>query len=182
MLELLQPLMHFSSAAAEEPSGIAALGLDPWAILAQAGTFLLLFFIVKKFALEKIVATLEQRRKTIEDGVLLGREMEAEKAKLDEKVQETLQITRVEADKVLAAAKEEANEIIQKAQSTAEEKSDSILQDAQRKIEEEILAARKALEQEMRQYVADATEIVLQEKLTSQKDSALIEKALRSAR
>ena len=182
MLELLQPLMHFSSAAAEEPSGIAALGLDPWAILAQAGTFLLLFFIVKKFALEKIVTTLEERRKTIEDGVLLGREMEAEKAKLDDKVQETLQITRVEADKVLAAAKDEANDIIQKAQVVAEEKSESIMQDAQRKIEEEISVARQELEQEMRQFVADATEIVLQEKLTKEKDSELIEKAIRSAR
>ena len=182
MLELLQPLLHFGSAAAEEPSGIAALGIDPWAILAQAGTFLLLFFIVKKFALEKIVSTLEKRRKTIEDGVLLGREMEVEKAKLDEKVEATMHKTRQEADKIISAAHEDANEIMQKAQATAQEKTESMLRDARRKIDEEIMVAKKDLEQEIREYVASATEIIIHEKLDAKKDAALIDKALRSAR
>ena len=62
--------------AAEEPAGIAALGIDPLAILAQAGTFLVLFWVVKKFALNKISATLEERRKTIDQGVRLGQKRE----------------------------------------------------------------------------------------------------------
>lgn len=182
MLALLQPLLHFGSAAAEEPTGIAALGIDLWAILAQAGTFLLLFLIVKKFALEKIVGTLEKRRQTIEDGVLLGHEMEAEKAKLEEKIEATLHKTRQEADKIIAAAHEDANEIVQKAQSTAQEKTESMLRDARRKIDDELMVAKKDLEQEIREYVASATEIIIEEKLDSKKDAALIEKALRSVR
>lgn len=179
---LFQPLLYFGATAAEESSGIAALGIDPLAILAQAGTFLLLFIIIKKFALEKIVATLEKRRKTIEDGVLLGREMEAEKAKLDEKVEAVLHKTRQEADKIIATAHEDANEIVQKAQSTAQEKTESMLRDARRKIEEEIMVAKKDLEQEVREYVSSATEIIIQEKLDAKKDAALIDRALRSAR
>lgn len=182
MLVLLQPLLQFGSAVADESSGIAALGIDPWAILAQAGTFLLLFFIIKKFALEKIVAILEKRRKTIEDGVLLGREMEAEKAKIDEKVETILHKTRQEADKIIAAAHEESNKIVLKAKSTAQEKTESMLRDARRKIDDDIMVAKKDLEQEMREYIATATEIIIQEKIDAKKDAALIEKALRSVR
>ena len=50
----------------------------PLAILAQAATFLVLFFVIKKFALDGIVSTLEKRRKTIDDGVRLGREISAQ--------------------------------------------------------------------------------------------------------
>ena len=70
-MEILSLLTSFG--AAEETKGIGALGIDALAILAQAATFLILFLIIKKFALEKIVATLEKRRKTIDDGVRLGR-------------------------------------------------------------------------------------------------------------
>ena len=103
-------------AGAEEASGIGALGIDPLAILAQALTFLVLFVIIKKYALEKIVNSLEKRRKTIDDGVRLGRQMEAEKEKLEEKVDATLKKARAEADKIISAGHEEAGGIIKQAE------------------------------------------------------------------
>jgi len=90
-------------AAEEEAGGISALGLDPLAILAQAITFLLLFWILKKFALTKIVDTLEKRRKTIDEGVELGLKMAEEQEKLNAKIEEKLAQARVEADKIIAA-------------------------------------------------------------------------------
>ncbi len=173
-MEFLHLLTTFG---AEEVSGIGALGIDPLAILAQAATFLILFFVIKKFALDGIIKTLEKRRKTIDDGVRLGREMEAEKEQLDEKIDEALRKARVESDAIIAGGQKEAGEIIKAAEEAATRKADAILTDAHGKIEDDIEAARKGLEQEMRALVAEATEVIIEEKLDAKKDESLIKRA-----
>jgi F-type H+-transporting ATPase subunit b len=169
-------------ATGEEPQGIAALGLDPLAILAQAATFLVLFFIIKKFALDKIVATLEDRRKTIDSGVRLGREMEAEKERLSEEIGKELHKARIEADKIVATSREEAASILHDAQEAAQRKTDALLADARAKIEEDILKARTTLEQDVLELVAEATAIITEEKLDAKKDMNMIERAIAKVR
>ncbi len=168
--------------ATEEAQGIAALGIDPLAILAQAFTFLVLFFVIKKFALDGIVATLEKRRKTIDDGVRLGREMEAEKERLDEKIAAALAKAREQADKIIAEGHTEAGEIMSKAETNATRKVDAMLADAHARIDEDIDNARKGLEQDMRLLVAEATELILEEKLDAKKDASLLTRALAKVR
>lgn len=175
-------VIQIVASTGEESQGIAALGIDPLAILAQAGTFLVLFFIIKKFALDKIVATLEARRKTIDDGVRLGREMEADKERLSEEITKQLQETRKEADAIIAAGHREAGEIVREAEHAAARKAEAILVDATAKIEEDILKARQHLETEILELVADATAVIAEEKLDAKKDSGLIERALARVR
>lgn len=177
MVDYSQIITIFAST--EEVSGIGALGIDPLAILAQAATFLLLFFIIKKFALTKIVATLESRRKTIEDGIRLGREMEAEKEQLDEKVKATLKEARIESDKIIADSHEEAGSVIKEAEDSANRKTDMMLADAHVKIEEDIDKARVGLEKEMRGLVAEATEAIIKTKLDSKADADLLGKTMK---
>jgi F-type H+-transporting ATPase subunit b len=172
-------LLSTFASTAEESQGIAALGLDPIAILAQAITFLVLFFIIKKFALDGIVKTLEDRRKTIDQGVELGYEMEREKTKLDEQVAAALQETRAEADKIIAAAHEESGQIIREAESTASRKTDQMISDAQNKLAQDIANAKQEVAKEMRVMVADLTAKVIGEKLDAKKDAALLDKALK---
>lgn len=168
--------------ATEEAQGIAALGIDPIQILAQAGTFLVIFWVIKKFALDKVVESLEKRRQTIDDGVRLGREMEAEKQRLDETVEKAMHKAREEADKIIAEAREEAGGIIKEAETTATKKTDTMLAEAHNKIEEDIDRARKGLEQEMRNLVAEATEEIIREKLDAKKDANLLDRALQKVR
>lgn len=166
--------------SAEESAGIAALGLDPLAILAQTGTFLVLFWVVKKFALDKISKTLEERRQTIDKGVRLGVKMEAEEAKLQERVEEQLKKARGESDKIIVEAQRESGEIIKAAQDQAAAKTDQMITDAHAKIDEDMACARKELEKDIRVLVADATEVILEEKLDARKDESLIRRALSS--
>lgn len=164
--------------AAEETAGIAALGIDPLAILAQAVTFLLLFWVVKKFALDKIAATLEERRKTIDQGVRLGQKMEAEQAKLEEKIEAELRKTRNQADKIVADAQREAGEVVKSAEVKAAEKVEQMIADAHAKIDEDMVQAKKALEKDILALVASATEVIIEEKLDPKKDESLIQRAL----
>lgn len=170
------------AATGEEPQGIAALGIDPWAILAQAITFLVLFWIIKRFALDKIVKTLEERRKTIDKGVSLGIEMEQEKDQLDQQVAKLLQDARTEADGIIAESQKEAGAIVQQAEDVAGKKADDILADAQRRIEDDVEKAKKDLKQEMVQLVGQATEVIIREKVDAKKDANLIARSLEEVR
>jgi F-type H+-transporting ATPase subunit b len=178
VLQIIQIFGETASHGAEEAHGIAALGLDPWAILAQAGTFLVLFWVIKKFALTKIVNTLEERRQTIDKGVRLGYEMADEREKLQQKIEDELRKTREKADQIIAEAHKEAGITLKDAEASAAAKVDTMLEDARARITEDMQKAKNELEKDMRHLVADATEIIIGEKLDAKKDDALIKRAL----
>ncbi len=182
MLELLTTFTTLANTATEEKTGIAVLGIDVKVILLQAGTFLLLFLVIKKFALEGIVSTLEQRRQTIDKGVELGLEMEKKKAEFDEELKKLHVKARESADTIIATANKEASDIIKAGEASATKKVDQMLKDAEGRIEREMGKARTQLKDEMLSLVAEATEVIIDEKLDSKKDAGLIGRALAKVR
>lgn len=168
----------FFASSAPEKEGIAVLGIDPKAILLQAGTFLLLFFIVKKFALKGIVDTLEKRRITIDKGVELGISMENKQVQFKEELQKLHNQARAEADAIIAKANKEAGDIIKAGQIETTKKVDQMLKDADSRIDREIQSAKNALKDQMLEFVSEATEIIIGEKLDAKKDQDLIKRAL----
>lgn len=172
----------FITLAAEEKEGIAVLGLDIKALLLQAGVFLLLFFVIKKFALRGIVDALEDRRQTIDKGVTLGLEMQTAKEKFDEELKQMHHQARIKADDILAEAQKEAHALIKEGEAAAAKKADTMLADAAKRIDREMESARKELRHEMLQLVAEATETIIEEKLDAKKDASLLERALAKVR
>lgn len=174
MLEL-STIIHF---ATEEKTGIAVLGLDFKALLLQAGVFLLFFLLVKKYALKGIVDTLEHRRNTIDKGVELGLAMQKQKGQFDEELKKLHHQAREQADKIIAQANKEAGQIIKQGEASASQKVDQMLRDATLRIDREMQNARVAMRKEMLGLVAEATEVIIDEKLDAKKDAGLIERAL----
>jgi F-type H+-transporting ATPase subunit b len=181
---LISSLLHTSRILGEESSGggIAALGVDLKALILQMATFLIVFLILKKFAFDKIVKTLDERRDKINEGVSLGLEMEKARAKLDDELKARLQKARQEADGIIAGARQEAGEVLKAAEQSASRKTDAMIADAHARIEDDIKRARKGLEHDMLALVADATEAVTNEKLDDKKDNSLIQRTLERIR
>lgn len=178
-------MTHFlnilAATGGDEPQGIAALGIDPWAILAQGLTFLLLFFLVKKFALGKIVTTLEDRRKTIEGSLDKAEELNKQNEEAEKRVGALLGKARKESEEIIAKTREESAVMIADAEKAAGEKAEKIVADGKLQIEAEVVKARSALKKETLGLVAAATEAVLSEKVDAKKDEKLIEKALKES-
>jgi F-type H+-transporting ATPase subunit b len=170
-----------AKAAEEEAEGIAALGLDPIAIGAQLVTFLLLFWVIKKFALQGIVNNLQKRHDDINRGLHLTAELDKQKAELDERVEELLRAARKDANKVIVEAQTESSKIIQAAEQTAGKKAEEIIASAEAKIERDIAEARKGLRTEMAGLVTEATETILGQKLDATSDRKLVEDYLKGA-
>lgn len=178
---MIQILNILAATGGDEPQGIAALGIDPWAILAQGITFLLLFFLVKKFALSKIVATLEERRKTIEGSLDKAEELNKQNEEAEKRVNSLLGEARKESEAIIAKTREESVTMIADAEKVAGEKAEKIVADGKLQIEAEVVKARNALKKETLGLVAAATEAVLAEKVDVKKDEKLIEKALKES-
>jgi F-type H+-transporting ATPase subunit b len=167
---------HF---AADSGSGIGALGINGKAFIIQLVTFLLAYFILRKYAFGPILKVMKDRRDLINSGVSLGEQMIKDKAELEAKVEKALHDARKQADGILAEATESGRQAIRDAEENAKSKADNILKDAAAKTEQEARRVRKAIEKEVVGLISDATETIVGEKVDATKDAALIDRALK---
>ena len=173
----MNPLLtHF---AAEDASGIGALGVDGKALIIQLITFVLAFLVLKKWAFTPIIKLMEERRKTIESGVALGEKMKQDEAKLQASIEQELAKARKEADGIVAAANNTSRDMVREAEGKAQDKAAGILKDAEERIKTDTARARKKLEGELVGLISDATEAIIGEKVDAKKDAALIDAALK---
>ncbi len=97
----------------EEVGGIAALGIDWKILVAQLVNFLIIYFLLSKFAFKPLMKVLEERRQKIAESLETAQKIEDEKKDLDEKVTQTMAQARKESQELVAktqsALKEERN-------------------------------------------------------------------------
>ena len=164
---------------ADSSSGIGALGIDGKAFIIQLVTFLLAFWVLKKFAFTPIVKLMDARRKTIEDGVLLGEKMKIEDAEMQDKIAKALADSRKEADGIISEAQDTAKTTIREAEDKAREKAQGIIDAADERIAADTKRARKDMEKDLVGLISDATEAIIEEKVDAKKDAELIDRALK---
>lgn len=165
--------------AAESSSGIGALGIDGKAFLIQLVTFVLAFWVLQRYAFKPILKVMEQRRKTIESGVVLGEEMQKKQAELAAQVEETLARARKDADGIIADARDAAKVVGAELEAKAKKRADDLVASAEDRIAQDTKRARTKLEKELVGLVSEATEAIIGEKVDAKKDAALIDAALK---
>lgn len=168
-------------AATEETTGIAALGIDLWAILIQGTTFLVFLLIVKKFAFGKIVATLEQRREAIEGSLDKAEKLEEANQKAEAEVQKLLRQARKEAEDIISKSHDEAGAIVAEASKAAETRAEKIIADGLTKIEQQAAKTQEELKKQTLDLVTQATAALLGEAVDTKKNEQLIKRALSEA-
>lgn len=164
---------------ADSSSGLGSLGLDGKAFIIQLVTFLLAFWVLKRWAFGPIVKLMDQRRKTIEDGVALGEQMKKDKAALEAKVADELAKARTEADGIIAEANDAARTAIREAEEKAGVKAAVIVKEGEERAAAEMTRARKKLEGQIVGWVSDATEAIIGEKVDAAKDAVIIDRVLK---
>ena len=168
-------------ATEEAPKGIDALGIDPVAILLQAGTFVILFLVIRKFALTKITKALDDRKSTIDEGLVNAEKAARQLAEAGVRQEELLAKGRQQADEVIAKAHEEAGLMFKESEEKAAARTAQMIEDVHNKIESDVKKAQESLKSEVKSLVAEAAGVIIDEKIDAKKDAALIEKAVKEA-
>ncbi len=124
---------------------VDTFGIDWPMLIAQAINFLIVAFVIWKFAFKNILSTIKEREKQISDSLKNADRIKLELEQTEKQQQETLQEASLEAKKTISSAQEQAKAFIEAQK-----------EDARKQAEEIIAKAKLAMEQERERVLREA--------------------------
>lgn len=138
------------------------LGLLIWTLLA----FLIVFFILKKFAWPAIIKGLSDREANIAGSIATAEKVKLEMAQLKNENEAFMVKAREERAVMLKEAKETKDKIISDAKDQAKEIAAKIVADAQSTINEQKMAAIVDMKNQVGKLVIEVSEKILRRELS----------------
>ena len=171
-------IMTVSAGAKPNPLVALTPGLYIWTII----TFLLLLYVLAKFAWKPLLKMLEERENLIKSSL-----KDAEKAKLELEslTQESEAITakaRSEAQSILAESKSAADKVKEDTIAKAKEQAIKIRDDAKKQIEVEKDKAISDIKQEVVNLTLSVAEKLINKNLNDADNKSLIEESLKKVK
>ncbi|MEP6615171.1 MAG: F0F1 ATP synthase subunit B [Ginsengibacter sp.] len=142
------------------------IGLIFWTLLA----FLIVFFILKKFAWKPILDSLNLREKGIADSLSTAERVRQEMTMLKSENEELLVKAREERAQMLREAKDTKDKIINEAKEQAKIETNKIIADAQFAIEQQKMAAIIDLKNQVGNLVIEVSEKILRRELNNKQE------------
>jgi F-type H+-transporting ATPase subunit b len=170
---------HAEAAGESSSGGISSLGLNVKAFVFQLITFLIVLLILRRWVFPKLVATLEQRRKVLEESLEQARKTEETLRKTEASTAEILSKARDDADAALSDAQARAKEIIAEAEKSGEAASLRIVKEAEAHLGQERNKLRDEIKEELADLVVATTEKVIGKRLSAQEDMGLIKDSIK---
>ena len=150
------------------------LGLLVWTFVA----FLLVFFILKKFAWKPILETLKERETGIAEAIASADKIKTEMAALKNENEALLAQAREERAVLIKEAKETANKMVSDAKEKARAEYDRIVADAQSAITQQKNAALTDVKNQVGSLVIEVAEKVLRRELANKAEQEAYIKGL----
>ncbi len=137
------------------------LGLIIWTLLA----FLVVFYILKKYAWPSILGGLKKREETIAESLASAEKIKAEMALMKSENESLLAQAREERAGMLKDAKNTADKMVSDAKERAKSEYDKILTDAQSAIQQQKNAVLTDLKNQVGSLIIEVAEKVLRQEL-----------------
>ncbi|MDJ0645139.1 MAG: F0F1 ATP synthase subunit B [Flavobacteriaceae bacterium] len=151
------------------------IGLVFWTAL----TFLILLFILRKFAWKPILGAVSEREDSIKDALTEAEKAREEMQHLKSDNERILKEARAERDTMLKEAREIKDNMINEAKEEAREQANKMIEQAKTTIENEKLAAITDLKNQVADLSIDIAEKVVKKELsTKEKQLELVEDML----
>ncbi len=151
------------------------LQLDWQQIISQAFSFLLLLWILKRFAWKPLLAILDQRRTHIEEGLRQVAQSKADMERLQAEYSQRLSKIDDEARAKLQQAILEGKRIAVEMQEQARAQASAILTKSKETVELELAKAKVTLRDQVAEMTVEAVERILKQKLDAKSDRHLID-------
>lgn len=174
----------FIALEADESAGLVAeiagqFGVSLQTLVAQVANFLIVAIALYFFAVKPVVATLDQRQKTIADGLQYAEDMKVQLAKAEQERAETIKKATLEAQRILAEARDQAKDLLDRKTNEAAAKAESIIHKAHEAIDVERNKMLSEVRQEVARLVVATSGKVLSRELSDQERSRFGEVAAR---
>lgn len=138
------------------------LGLIVWTLLA----FLIVFFLLKKFAWKHILSGLNERESNIADAIASAEKVKKEMAQLKSDNEALLATAREERAAMLKEAKDIKDKMINDAKEEAKVQAAKIIADANASIHHQKMAALTDIKNQVGKMVVEVSEKILRRELS----------------
>lgn len=140
-----------------------SFGLLIWTFLA----FLIVFFILAKFAWPAIIKGLKEREQSIAESLATAEKVKMEMAQLKSDNEALMRKAQEERAQMLKEAKETKDKIVGEAKEQAKTEANKIVAEAQAAIEQQKMAALTDVKNQVGQLVIEVAEKVLRKELSN---------------
>ena len=154
------------------------LQLDLQQIVSQALSFLLLLWVLKRFAWKPLLGVLDARRARIEDGLARIDQGKADLERLQQELAGRLAKIDDESRARIQQAVQEGRRIAMEIQDQARSQAQDVLAKSRETIELELAKAKVSLRDQLVEMTMGAVERIIQQKLDGAADTRLVESAL----
>lgn len=154
------------------------LGIDWKILLGEMINFLVVLFLLKKFALGPFLKILRERKQKIEEGLERSKVAEEKIKEIREKREEIISKAQQKALEIFDKGKKKGDEKIKESILLGEQERLNILQSAKKETQREIDKMKDSEREKEINAALDLAEKILGEKLDAQKDKELINKLL----
>lgn len=152
-------------------------GLLIWTFL----VFIIVFFLLKKFAWPAIVKGLQEREEGIATAIASAEKVKAEMAQLKSENENLLAAARAERAAMIKEAKETADKMVADAKDKAKSEYDRIVADAQAAINQQKNAALTDVKNQVGALVIEVSEKILRRQLSNKAEQETYIKELTSS-
>ena len=144
-------------------------------LVGQAITFLIFVWFTMKFVWPPLVKAMQERQKTIADGLAAAVQGQQELAQAEEKIQGQLRETKQQAAAIIEKAYHRADQIIEEAKAQARVEGERMLDAAQEEIAQSTSRAREALRKEVVTLAMQGAERVLTRSIDPQMHNEMLQ-------
>ncbi|MEI8384613.1 MAG: F0F1 ATP synthase subunit B [Nitrosomonadaceae bacterium] len=133
-------------------------------LFSQAAAFAVFIWFTVKFVWPPLMRAIEDRQKTIADGLAAGERGKHELELASHRSADALKEAKQRASDIIIQAEKRASQIIEEAKGTAKDESDRILVGAKAEVDQEVFRAKETLRQQVADLaVAGAAKILRRE-------------------
>jgi F-type H+-transporting ATPase subunit b len=157
----------------------ATFGWEPRLFFSQVISFVIVALLLRRFAYKPILAVLEERRRTIEEGLINAEKIKKELAEAEKRYQEIVAKANGEAQKMIDEARESAAHLAERKQQEAIGAAGQIIEKARESAALEHERTMEKLKHELGRLVVDTTAKVTGKVLTADDQRRLQEEAAR---
>ncbi len=154
-------------------------GINGFLLAAQIVNFLIILYLLKRFAFGPILKLLQERKAKIAESLKNAEETEKLLAETEEKEKEILKKAQAQAQEFLTDAKKQASEIHEAAEASAKVTVEKMIADANKKISLSTDEAEKELEKKITTIAIGILEKSLKGMLDEKDQQKVVERAMK---
>lgn len=144
-------------------------------LIGQSIAFFIFVWFVMKYVWPPLIAALDERKKTIADGLAAAEKGKHEQELAEKAAEKHIKVAKDQAAEILAQAQKRATEIVEEAKDGAREEAEGIKKAAAAEIDQEVNRAKEHLRQQVASITIAGTEKILKREIDEKAHSDIVD-------